>query len=128
MTPLRCAIPALWTGIFYDQKALDEAEALTQDFTYDEVLALREGAWKLGLRAPFRGGKLVNVAERVLEIAENGLERRAMKNNDGKDERVHLKRLRELVGAGKSPADQLLEAIAKSEDARKTLVETASLL
>ena len=127
MTPMRCAIPALWTGIFYDDKALAEAEALTAEYTYDEVKALREDVWRLGLRSPFRGAPLAKVAERVMEIADGGLERRGIKNDDGKDERVHLKRLRELVAAGKTPADQILEAIAGAADPRAALIEQASL-
>ena len=128
MTPLRCAIPALWTGILYDDKALAQAEALTAELTYEQVAASRPDAWKLGLRAQFRGAPLAKLAEKVLEIAEGGLERRALKNKDGKDERVHLKRLKDLVAAGQTPADRLLEEMAKSPDPRKTLIEKASLL
>jgi glutamate--cysteine ligase len=127
MTPMRCAIPALFTAIFYDPRALDEAEALTQDFGYDEVAALREEVWKSGLRTTFRGAPLARVAERVVAIAEAGLERRAMKSEDGKDERVHLRRIKELVATGKCPADQLLEAVAAAKDPRAALIQNAKL-
>jgi glutamate--cysteine ligase len=105
----RCALPALWTGLYYDERALGEAEACTADLTYEEALQLREDIWKLGLRAPFRGGKLATLAERVIEIAEGGLERRARKRRDGRDERIHLVRLKQLVTQGLTPADRLLE-------------------
>jgi glutamate--cysteine ligase len=128
MTPMRCALPALWTGIFYDVRALDEAEALTADFTHDEVAASRKDLWRLGLRTPFRGATLTKLAERVIEIAEGGLERRAIMNPSGKDERVHLARLKALVGEGKSPADKLLEEIAGAADPKRALVEKSALV
>ena len=36
-TDLACALPALWTGILYDDRALAEAEALVEGWTHDEV-------------------------------------------------------------------------------------------
>jgi glutamate--cysteine ligase len=106
-----CALPALWMGIFYDEKALAAAEALTADWKHDEVSASRPGIWKDGLRATFRGQKLATLAEKVVEIAEGGLERRGFKNKDGKDERIHLARLKDLVSHGETPADRLLAGL-----------------
>ena len=104
-----CALPALYLGIYYDEKALAEAEALTQDFTHDEVEASRQHVWDKGLSAPFRGKTLLPLAQRLLEIAEGGLERRAFKSSKGNDERVHLARIKTLLAKGQSPADALLE-------------------
>ncbi len=112
---LGCALPALWTGIFYDDRALAQAEALAHDWTHDEVAVVREVLWREGLRAPFRGAPLQGLAERLIEIAEGGLERRAFKRaSDGKDERVHLARLKELVARGLTPADELLASVKAS--------------
>ena len=112
-TATRCALPALWTGIYYDDKALGEADALTADWKHEELVALRKELWQKGLRASFRGKPLSALAERVVEIAEGGLERRGYKRDDGMDERVHLKRLKELVSRGMTPADKLLEGMDK---------------
>jgi glutamate--cysteine ligase len=68
------------------------------------------------LRAQFRGAPLAAVAERVVSIAEGGLHRRARLNANGKDESIHLSRLRTLVGQGRAPAD-LLQAAAILERA-----------
>jgi glutamate--cysteine ligase len=106
---LACALPALWTGIFYDDKALAEAEALSADFSFDEVSELRQRIWRDGLRAEWRGAPIAKLAERVIDISKGGLERRGFKSPRGNDERVHLKRLEELVAQGVSPADKLLE-------------------
>jgi glutamate--cysteine ligase len=107
--PLVCALPALFTGILYDDRALDEATELTAKWTYEDVQASRPDVWKLGVRAKFGGEQMSTIAVRLIEIAEGGLERRAFKRPDGKDERVHLARLKELLSQGKSPADRLLE-------------------
>src|SRR5262249_49454962 len=37
---LACALPAVWTGILYDGKALDEADELTRDWTFAELEAV----------------------------------------------------------------------------------------
>ena len=37
-----CALPAFWVGLLYDDEALDAAETLTADWTYEEVLAMRD--------------------------------------------------------------------------------------
>jgi glutamate--cysteine ligase len=126
----RCALPALWTGLYYDEQALGEAEACTADLTYKEGLQMREDIWKLGLRAPFRGGKLATLAEKVLDIAEGGLERRARKRRDGKDERVHLVRLKQLVAQGLTPADRLLENMppAGTPEFRAAVMQKADLI
>ena len=108
-TGLACALPALWTGIFYDDQALAEAEALAQDWSYAEVAARPRAALARRAARAVPGAPLQGLAERVIEIAEGGLERRGFKRQpDGKDERVHLARLKELVAKGQTPADALL--------------------
>ncbi len=121
-----CALPAVWMGLLYDAKALDEAEALTESWTHDEISALRPAIWRDGLHAEFRGAKLAKVAERVMDLAEGGLERRGFKNKDGtKDERMHLARLRDLVAHGECPADRLLAGL--TGDPRAEIMSRADL-
>jgi glutamate--cysteine ligase len=110
-TSLACALPALWTGIYYDDRAFAEAEALCDGWTHAEVSATRETLWRDGLKTLFRGAPMQALAERLIEIAEGGLERRGFKRPDGKDERVHLARLKELVAQGKTPADEVLARV-----------------
>jgi len=123
----KCALPALWTGILYDTRALAEAEALVTGWTYDEVAELRTRVWKHGLRSVFRGRPLAEVAERVVAIAEGGLERRARKDSRGKDERVHLARLRQRVEKARCPADELLEGMESEKDPLAAMAKRAAL-
>ncbi len=124
---MACTLPALWTGIFYDKQALAEAEALTHDWTYDEVNATRKEVWNKGLGARFRGATLQPVAEKVLTLAAGGLERRRNLSPSGKDERAHLARLEELVAKGQSPADLLLEGLEYMRDPRAEIIARCDL-
>jgi glutamate--cysteine ligase len=123
----RCALPALWTGIYYDEQALAEADALTADFQFEEVSAVRKDVAALGLRAVFRGRPMLELARQVLEIAAGGLERRGRKRPDGKDERIHLAELRLLLERGLTPADVLLEGIDKASNFRREVMARADL-
>jgi glutamate--cysteine ligase len=124
---MKAALPALWTGILYDARALAEAEALVTGWTHDEVADLRTRAWKEGLRAQFHGRPLAEVAERLVAIAEGGLERRARLDAAGNDERVYLAALRKLVAQGKTPADVLLDGIDKEPDLAAAIVRRTAL-
>jgi glutamate--cysteine ligase len=124
---LACTLPALWTGIYYDKKALAEADALTADWTFDEVSLTRKEVWQKGLQARFRGQPIAPIAEKLITISEGGLERRGHMSPSGKDERVHLARLKELVAAGQTPADKLLEGLDHLRDVRAEIVARCDL-
>jgi glutamate--cysteine ligase len=110
-TDLACAISALYAGFFYDARALDQAEELARSFSLAEVEAARSALVIEGLAASIGDRPARELAERLLEIASGGLERRARRNSRGKDERIHLARLSELNQAGRSPADVLTEGL-----------------
>ena len=126
---LFAALPALWTGILYDDAALAEADALTADFTHDELLAVRARIPFDGLDAPFRGKKLAHLAEQVVDIADRGLARRNIVGRDGKDERAHLAPIKALVAKGRTPADHLLDLTKNltGDALRKAILERATM-
>lgn len=122
-----CALPALFTGLYYDDKALSEVDELTADWTHDEVTQSRKEVWQKGLGAKFRAGTLAPIAEKVLDIAERGLERRAALSRSGKDERIHLARLKQLTTRGQSPADLLLDGIEQAKDFRAEVIARTTI-
>jgi glutamate--cysteine ligase len=103
-----CALPALWVGLLYDQTALDAAVALTRDWRVAEIRALRDQVPKLGLKTPFRGGVLRDVALEVVTLAHDGLHRRAQLNGSGDDETCFLDTLFTIARSGKTPAEELI--------------------
>jgi glutamate--cysteine ligase len=125
---LTCALPALWTGILYDARALDQAEELSASFTFAELEALRPAIADRALAATFRGAPLADLAQKLVDIASGGLERRARLNRHGKDERVHLEKLVALVEKGFCPADALVDGLGNSDaDLRQQILARARI-
>ena len=103
-----CALPALWTGLLYDDTALEAAAELVRDWTIEELAHLRREVPRTALATPFRGGTLREVAREVVAIARGGLARRARIDWDGQDETRYLRRLEQIAEAGVSPAEEKL--------------------
>jgi len=118
---LGCAVPALFTGILYDEQALAEAELLAHDLAVDALLQARPALVKDGLDAHIGQRSMRELAERVLEIANGGLARRGVRNPRGEDERVHLALLTSLVQSGQTPADALMAGM--DLDSRPSVAE-----
>jgi glutamate--cysteine ligase len=105
-----CALPALWVGLLYDGTALDAAWDLVKDWSIEERTRLRHAVPRTALQTPSPGGGSVqNLSARVLEIATDGLSRRARLNSAGDNESGFLDPLREVVATGVTPADRLLD-------------------
>jgi glutamate--cysteine ligase len=103
-----CALPAIWTGLLYDQTALHAAWDLVKGWTADERQALRDAVPKSALKTLFRRTTALELARQVIAIARDGLTRRRRLNSDGQDETVYLAALEEIVTTAKTPADELL--------------------
>lgn len=76
--PLVLAVPALWTGLLYDDAALDEAMALGSVF--DSPAAWRRGmdlAARSGLAGLVEGTSIGSLAARVVTLASSALSRGA---------------------------------------------------
>jgi glutamate--cysteine ligase len=107
------AVPALFTGLLYDETALAEAEELSHGFELGALEAARPAFVRDGLSARYAERPLAPLAERVLEIAQGGLARRAMLDAEGRDERKFLAPLVALVGLGCCPADITAEGVSE---------------
>ncbi|TWH34064.1 MULTISPECIES: glutamate--cysteine ligase [unclassified Aminobacter] len=105
-----CALPAFWVGLLYDDAALDAAETLTSDWTYEEVIQMRDEVPAQGLATKLRNRTLREVAREVLEISRSGLAARNQKNREGYDETGYLAPLEEIVARGTTSAEEMVKA------------------
>ena len=113
-----CALPALWTGLLYDANSQTAALDLVKDWTVEDHASLHNNVARHGLRTQFRGQELSALARNVLEIAEEGLRRRAVTDDVGNDETGFLETLHEIVDAGRSPSEELLTRFREEWDGR----------
>lgn len=103
------ALSAFWTGLLYDQTALNAAHNLIKGWSAEERQALRNGVPRSGLGTPFRSGTLREIAADALAISKAGLAARRRLDVKGRDETIYLAPLERTVATGKSPADELID-------------------
>lgn len=103
-----CALPALWVGLLYDEDALEAADALTRDWSYEDVIALRDAVPSEGLEARIQRRTACAVGYDVLAIARAGLQSRARLNSEGFDETHFLAPLEEIVARGSTAAEVMV--------------------
>jgi glutamate--cysteine ligase len=103
------ALPAFWTGLLYDQEALDGAWALVQDWTEAEREDLRNGVPVGGIRTPFRNTNVIELAKETLRLSRLGLKNRNRLNAKGQDETMYLAPLESIARAGRTVSDELLD-------------------
>jgi len=103
------ALPAFWTGILYDDAALDQAWQLVKDWTPPEREALRNGVPMSALKTVFRSTTVGAIARHVLRISRLGLKNRAQINAKNQDETLYLAPLDVIAGTGRTVSDQLLD-------------------
>ena len=103
-----CALPALWVGLLYDEAALEKADALTRDWSFEDVVAARDSVPRDGLKAKVGNRTMREIGYDVLGIAREGLLARAKLNADGFDEAHFLAPLEEIVARGTTAAEQMV--------------------
>jgi glutamate--cysteine ligase len=103
-----CALPAFWTGLLYNQAALDAACDLIKDWTAEERLNLRTAVPHTALATPVRDGTVLDIAREAVRLSSAGLAARANTNVDGNDESLFLQGLLDVVARGKTEAERLL--------------------
>lgn len=104
-----CALPAFWVGLLYDDEALKAVDALTSDWTYEEVIAIRDAVPTQGLKTEFRGKLLMEIAREVVAISRLGLTNRNRLNSEGQSEAIFLAPLDEILAKGKTLAEEMLD-------------------
>ncbi|MDX9860987.1 MAG: glutamate--cysteine ligase [Rhodospirillales bacterium] len=105
-----CALPAFWVGLLYDSTSRQAAWDLVKDWTAEEHERLRREVPRLALNAPFRDGRLGDVALDALDIARDGLKRRAELDGAAMSEAPFLNPLFKIAESGITPAEEQLAA------------------
>lgn len=126
-TDLICALPALWKGLLYDERSLDRAEALISELSPEVVERSRAEIARTGLDARLANRSLRDWANTVLELASDGLERQAARNDKGETEAVHLSRLRALTAEGQSAGTVLRDRVRGASDFRSAVIAAARI-
>jgi glutamate--cysteine ligase len=104
-----CALPAFWTGLLYDDQALNAAWDLVKTWTTEQHQTLRNDVPAKGLSASIAGRSLQSIAVEVLRLASLGLTNRGQYNHKRQSESVYLDTLLDVASRGKTEADRLLD-------------------
>jgi len=105
--PFLNALPALFTGLFYDKLSLDGAWEIAKGWSAEERETLRAEVPRLALNTQIAGRPLRDIAREVLALARAGLARRAHRDAQGRDETYFLDPL-DFTVAGATQAEILL--------------------
>jgi len=103
------ALPAFWTGLMYDQTALDAAWDLVKGWDADTRQSLRVAASEQALMGQANGVRLLDLARETLALSRAGLAARARHNAQGRDETHFLDILDTHAATGRTQADDLLD-------------------
>jgi glutamate--cysteine ligase len=103
------ALSAFWTGLLYDDIALEAAYEMIKPWTREERNRLRHDVPKLGLDAHHDRSNVYDVAAQAVGIAEAGLVRRNRLDGQGRDESIHMAPLEKTIRLAKTPAERWID-------------------
>ncbi|MFC3284505.1 glutamate--cysteine ligase [Litchfieldella rifensis] len=111
------ALAAFWTGILYDDQALQKALAFIAGCDVASLNQLRHRLPQLGLansddlpvRGVYNASSLLEALRYATELARKGLERRQKRDAQNADESVYLQPLQAIIENKFSPAEQWRE-------------------
>jgi glutamate--cysteine ligase len=102
-------LPALWTGLLYDEDSLEAAWDLVKDWSAAERQQLRDEVPRRGFNAVIAGVPVLDIARTTVELARRGLARRDRNDVNGCDETRYLEPIEDYLERGITPAEELLE-------------------
>ncbi|GHA30637.1 glutamate--cysteine ligase [Devosia pacifica] len=108
------ALSALWVGLLYDDVALQTAYELVMEWEPETRQILRREVPKTALKTVWpddvlRFGEVQDAAREVVGIASAGLARRAILDENGNDETIHIAPLEEIVQRDETRAQYWLK-------------------
>ncbi len=109
---LATAVPALFTGILYDSRAMEQAIDLLSPLDYATMEAARPALIRQGLTAQLGEKTGAQWAQSLYDVASSGLSRRGRRNAQNEDERRFIKPLERLLTSAEAPADDLTRGLA----------------
>ena len=104
-----CALPALWTGILYDNETLDAANDIIKSWNLEEILNFKTDCAKLGLETLLKNKSGWRIVEEILEISMHGLEKRNKFNLSGENETIFLRYLYNMLNKKEVMASKVLK-------------------
>lgn len=107
------ALPALWKGLLYDDRALDGALELAEDVPLESRAELYRVAADEGLGGTFDGVPLRVMAEHVYGLAVAGLRRQG---EAGASEVAYLRPIQRQIERGISPGAEVLDRFRRRAD------------
>jgi glutamate--cysteine ligase len=121
------ALPAFWVGLLYDVDACGAAWDLVKNWTADDRTRVRTDVVKLGLATKIGAHTLLDLARKVLPIAQQGLRCRAEKRPDGADETLYLDPLLAIAESGRNRADRLIAEAKRADFRTESLFDSERL-
>jgi glutamate--cysteine ligase len=107
--PMIVAFSAFWTGLLYNDTALDAAWDIVKNWSAEQRQTLRDDVPKLALQSKIAGCNVLDIANELLKISSTGLKARAKTDDQGQDETVYLDPLIRQIAAGKTQSNALIE-------------------
>jgi glutamate--cysteine ligase len=103
------SLTALWVGLLYDDDALDACWQMVKAWSAQERQKLRDDVPRLGFKAEVGKRSMLALAQDMVRLASQGLNRRHQLDRNGRDETRYLRALEESVARGVTPAEEMLE-------------------
>ena len=108
-----CAGPAFYLGLLYGN--LNEALDVVNKWKVTEVLSAYDHCPKTGLKTIINNKTLLEWGKIFFKLSKAGLEKRSIKNENGKDESIFLRSIENILKNNKTKADIAIEKFNKNK-------------
>ncbi len=109
-----CGGPAFYVGLLY--ASLDEAHDIISKWNVSEVLNAYIEAPKKGLNTLIGSKTILEWGKIFLSLCKRGLEKRSIKNDNGRDESIYLKNIENILMNKKTKAEITIEKFQKNKN------------